>query len=196
MTFREFRFLVYSDLFRYTGHATTKAFCSQYIQTPGFRYSFYMRLCRYLATHPFFRFGPRQIVSFILVRLEIRYGISIPYMTRIGPGLYIGHFGGIVINPDVVLGRNCNLSQGVTIGQSNRGARKGCPTLGDNIYIGPGAVLIGRIKIGNNAAIGANSVVTRDVPDHAVVVGIPATVISLNGSADYVNRTSYPERGH
>lgn len=152
-----------------------------------------MRLCRYLASRPFFRLGLRHVISFKLARLEVRYGISIPYTTRIGPGLYIGHFGGIVINPEAVLGRNCNISHGVTIGQTNRGPRKGCPTLGDNVYIGPGAVLIGRIVIGSNVAIGANSVVTRDVPDHAVVAGIPGAVISRNGSAGYVNRTDYPE---
>lgn len=193
MTFRAFRFLVRSDLFRYEGHTSAMVFIRHYVRTPGFRYSFYMRLCQYLATHPLFRLGLRHAISLKLTRLDIRYGISIPYTTRIGPGLYIGHFGGIVVNPDAVLGRNCNLSHGVTIGQSNRGTRKGCPSIGDNVYIGPGAVLIGRIKIGNDVAVGANSVVTHDIPDHAVVAGVPGKVISLNGSTGYVNRIDYAD---
>jgi serine O-acetyltransferase len=79
----------------------------------------------------------------------------------------------------------------VTIGQSNRGKRKGCPTIGNEVYIGPGAKIFGNIKIGNNVAIGANSVVTRDIPDNAVVVGIPGNVISYNGSDGYINRIDY-----
>ena len=70
-----------------------------------------------------------------------------------------------------------------------RGERAGIPTVGDNVYIGPGAKMFGKIVIGNNVAIGANAVVTRDVPENAVVVGIPARVISFEGSKGYINQT-------
>ena len=118
--------------------------------------------------------------------VEITTGIDIPNRTEIGKGLYIGHFGGIFINGDVKLGEYCNLSQGVTIGASGRGDKSGSPTLGDRIYIGPGAKLFGPITIGNDVAIGANAVVTKDLPDNAVAVGIPAKIISYKGSKDYV----------
>ena len=72
-----------------------------------------------------------------------------------------------------MIGDNCNLSQSVTIGQSNRGARKGTAVIGNNVYIGPGAKIVGAVRIGNFVAIGANCVVTMDIPDSAVVVGVP-----------------------
>lgn len=84
-----------------------------------------------------------------------------------------------------------HLSQQVTIGVVNRGKMKGYPTIGDNVYIGPGAKVIGNVHVGNNVAIGANCVVTKDVPDNAVVVGIPGQVISYEGSTGYINKTDY-----
>ena len=119
--------------------------------------------------------------------MQRHYGIQIPAGTKIGKGFYIGHFGCIVVNPDAVIGDNVNISQGVTIGQTNRGPRKGTPRIGNNVYIGPGAKIIGNIAIGNDAAIGANAVVTHDVPDNAVVAGVPAKIISMTGSRGYVN---------
>jgi serine O-acetyltransferase len=65
------------------------------------------------------------------------------------------------------------------------------PVIGDNVYIGPGAKIIGRVNMGSGVAIGANAVVTKDVPDNAVVVGVPAKVISYNGSKGYINKTDY-----
>jgi len=131
------------------------------------------------------------IVRLLYGHYTFKYGISISPTTPIGSGLYIAHFGGIVVNTDASIGKNCNLSHGITIAQTNRGKRKGVPVIGDNVYIGPGAKIIGRITVGNNVAIGANCVVTRDVPDNAVVVGIPARIISYAGSEGYVNRTDY-----
>lgn len=120
---------------------------------------------------------------------SIRYGIQIPHATCIGKGFYIGHFGTIVVNGGAVLGRNVNISQGVTVGQANRGPRKGCATIGDNVYIGPGAKIVGAVRIGSDVAVGANAVVTCDLPDHAVAAGVPARVLSLRGSIGYINRT-------
>ena len=120
-----------------------------------------------------------------------KYGIDISYQTKIGSGFYIGHFGGVVVHPQVVIGKNCNISHQVTLGIANRGVRKGCPVIGDNVYIGPGAKVIGNIQIGNNVAIGANCVVTKDVPDNSVAVGVPGNTISSEGSEGYVNRTDY-----
>lgn len=135
---------------------------------------------------------PLHILSIqMLSKYTYKFGIDISYDTLIGPGFYIGHFGGIVVNQNVIIGRNCNISPGVILGQTNRGPKKGCPIIGDNVFIGPGAKIIGSIVIGNNVAIGANSVVTIDVPDNAVVVGVPGRIVSYNGSDGYINRTDY-----
>ena len=112
----------------------------------------------------------------------VRFGFEVSPETVIGSGLYIGHLGCITISRFAVIGRNCNISQGVTIGATQRGEKAGAPTIGDNVYIGPGVRVIGRITIGNNVAIGANSVVNKDIPDNAVVVGMPARVVNSEGS--------------
>ena len=191
MRLAELTQLIRSDLYRYDGATGWAAGFYHWRRTPGFRYSFGLRLCAYLKTHPLFRLGVYHLASWRLERLTIRYGISIPVSTRIGHGLYIGHFGGIFIHGDVVIGRNCNLSQGVTIGQTNRGPKQGTPVIGDHVYIGPGAKVIGGIRVGSHAAIGANCVVTHDVPEKGVVVGVPGRVVSTDGSAGYVEFTDY-----
>jgi len=127
----------------------------------------------------------------LLRRYRYKYGITIPFTTSIGSGFYIGHFGCIIVHQKTVIGRNCNLSQGVTLGQANRGKNKGYPTIGDNTYVGPGAKVIGAVSIGDNVAVGANSVVTKDVPNNAVVAGVPAKIISYKGSVDYIGNTDY-----
>jgi len=132
----------------------------------------------------------RQFLKFISLMwhklIEITTGISINCGARIEKGLYIGHFGEIFINESVVMGENCNLSSGVTIGLSGRGDESGCPKIGDRVFIGPGAKIFGCIDIGNDVAIGANAVVTKDIPSNAVAVGVPARVINYNGSQDYI----------
>lgn len=119
--------------------------------------------------------------------LELFTGIRLPTTARIGPGLYIGHHGGIVLNSRSVLGENCNLSQGVTIGVGGRGERRGVPVIGDRVYIGPGAKLFGKVRIGNDVAVGANAVVNIDLPDRSVAAGVPAQIVSQRGSADFVH---------
>ena len=117
--------------------------------------------------------------------LRSKTGIQISPATKIGKGFYIGHWGSIVINVKEI-GENVNIIQTCTIGVAYRGDRGGVPTIGNNVYIGSGARIFGDIKIGNNVAIGVNSVVTRDVIDNSVVVGAPAKVISMSGSEGYI----------
>lgn len=129
----------------------------------------------------------------MLQRYKYKYGISISPKTKIGGGFYIGHYGGIVINSQAEIGENCNIMQGVTIGASNRGKYKGVPTIGNHVYIGAGAKIIGAVNIGNYAAIGANSVVTHHIPDYGVAVGMPAKVINYSGSEGYIGNPFPPE---
>jgi serine O-acetyltransferase len=179
-----------ADVHRYIGRSDTRTLLRSLARHPGYRYTFALRACRY-ATERWRARAVRGAAQLVLRRLEYRYGISIPLDTRIGDGLYIGHFGAIVVSPRAVIGRNCNLSQGVTLGVVNRGKRQGAPVIGDGVYIGPGAKVIGAVTVGDNVAIGANCVVTKDVPDNSVVVGVPARVISQDGAAAYVTNTDY-----
>jgi serine O-acetyltransferase len=118
--------------------------------------------------------------------VQLCTGISIPPDCRIGPGLYIGHFGQIILHHDVVIGRDCNLSQGVTLGLGSKGDRWGVPTLGDRVYIAPGAKVIGPIHLADGTVVGANAVVVKDTAENAVVVGVPAREISREGSGRFI----------
>jgi serine O-acetyltransferase len=97
-------------------------------------------------------------------------GCEIPLNARIGGGLVMPHPNGIVINTDVVVGPNCLIFQQVTLGSNGRGV----PVLGGHVDVGAGAKVIGPVRVGNHAVIGANAVVTSDVDPDTTVVGIPA----------------------
>lgn len=118
--------------------------------------------------------------------VEAWSGVGISPQAVIGPGLYIGHFGQVIINGEARIGSNASLSQEITIGYAQRGPRQGTPTIGNRVYIAPGAKLFGAITIGDDVAVGANAVVNRDVEDRAVVGGVPARLISKQGSFDMV----------
>lgn len=104
-------------------------------------------------------------------------GISLPTGCQIGKGLYIGHFCGIFVHDTVVIGENCNLSQGVSIGLGGGAHSVAAPRLGNHVYVGAGAKVFGDITLGNRVRVGANAVVLISVPDGATAVGIPARVI-------------------
>jgi len=118
--------------------------------------------------------------------MEILTGISLPYSASIGEGFYIGHFGNIIIHPSSVIGVNCNISQGVTIGISGRGEKRGVPKIGNNVYIGANSVVAGDIFIADNVLIGACSLVVNDVLTPGTVVGVPATKINNRNSENYI----------
>jgi serine O-acetyltransferase len=123
------------------------------------------------------------IYAILNIFIQVLWGIEIPRNARIGPGLYIGHYGGITVSSGAVIGRDCNLSQNITIGVSGAGPKRGAPTIGDNVYVAPGARLVGKIKIGNNVKIGANAVIHKDLPDNAIAVLEPGfKIISYAGN--------------
>lgn len=121
-------------------------------------------------------------------KISEKRGLEIPYLCRIGKGLYLGHAYNITINQDVVIGDNCNIHKGVTIGQENRGKRKGCPTIGNRVYIGINAVISGKIIIGDDVLIGPNCHVNCDVPSHSLVFGNPCIIKHRdNATEGYIN---------
>lgn len=187
-TFADLRAWLAADLYRYAGDTSAKSFLKHFIVTPGFKYTVWMRLTGYLKVQKWSRRTLYYPVKYILVRCRYKYQITIPEYTVIGPGFFINRFGGIYINGDVVIGSNVNITHGTVLGQMNRGPKTGSPILGDRVFIGSGAKILGRIRIGHDAAVGANAVVTKDVPDGAAVGGIPAKILSMEGSAGYVNR--------
>jgi serine O-acetyltransferase len=113
--------------------------------------------------------------AMLAVAAQIATGIEIPRHTRIGPGLRIHHAGPIVVNPEVVIGRDCTLRHGVTIGNLTPGGP--VPVIGDRVEFGVYAQVLGGVKIGEDARIGAMTLVLEDVPAGATAVGIPARIL-------------------
>lgn len=116
--------------------------------------------------------------------------IDLSVECKIGGGLYLGHATCITINPHAVIGHNCNIHKGVTIGRENRGKRMGTPTIGDNVWIGINAVIVGAVKIGNDVMIAPNAFVNFDVPDHSIVIGNPGVIKhQQNATEGYINNS-------
>jgi len=177
-----------ADLFRYRGSVERAAWVSAYLREPGFRFTHYLRKVTFYRQRKkslwFFAYAYNRTM---LHHYRFRYGFDISPTTAIGRGLYIGHFGGVVISPQAVLGANVNIAQGVTIGAASRGPRTGAPTLGDRVWVGANAIIVGKVTIGNDALIAPGSYVNFDVPEMAVVLGNPGKVVSNKGSKGYVN---------
>ncbi len=162
--------MIKKDLHRYG--ALTSIF-KGFIISEGFRYTYFLR-----KAHKYKKFSPLGLFyRLILKHLSYKYGFQIPAETEIGEGFYIGHFGTIVINGNAKIGKNCNIAHSTTIGQANKGPFKGCPTIGDMVWIGTGSVIVGNIKIGSNVLIAPNSFVNMNVPDNSLVIGNPAKII-------------------
>ncbi len=119
---------------------------------------------------------------------SLLYCSDISYRAEIGPGLYIGHPYGITINPHAKIGKNCNIHKGATIGQENRGRRKGAPIIGDSVWIGINSTIVGKVAIGNDVLIAPNTYVNCDIPSHSIVFGNPCTIKEVeNATYNYIN---------
>ena len=190
VNFSEYRKLILSDLYRYCAAKSVMAFLRCLCLLPGYKYTFWMRTANYSKKNGIL-FMPLYLISRLMMnRYQYRYGICIPYNTRVAEGLYIGHYGGIFVNHEAKIGKNCNLNQDVAIGATYSGKSPGIPTIGDNAYLGPGAKIIGGITLGSNVAVGANCVVNIDVPDSGVVIGNPCRIVSYRGSKEYIVNTA------
>ncbi len=147
------------------------------------------RLSRWVKFHckiPIIRQLLRLFCAIWEQTIRILFNCEFPNSAEIGAGIYMPHPYSIVIHCDAKIGETCNISQNVTIGIGGRGKKTGVPKIGDRVFIAPGAKIFGAITIGNDVAIGANAVVTKNLPDNAVAVGVPAKIISYKGSQDFI----------
>ena len=170
----DFKELYLSDLSRYGTSGTQR-----YVKHLHF---FYRK--SQICNKPLLKYWYRFVFSY----LKNKRGIELSRKTSIGKGLYLGHAYNITINPNVIIGSNCNLHKGVTIGQENRGIRKGTPKIGNRVWIGVNATIVGNITVGNDVLIAPNSYVNCDIPDHSIVFGNPCVIKHRhNATEDYIN---------
>jgi len=161
---QEFQRLYASDLKRYGGSLPRT---EQYLK----RFHRYLRAAQ-TAKNPIMRVFWR-----ILHRRHCeKNGIEISWRIPIGKGFCVSHPYGITISTNAVVGENVSVHKGVTIGQENRGSRIGAPVIGNRVWIGINATVVGAIHIGDDVMIAPNAFVNFDVPDHSVVVGNPAVI--------------------
>jgi len=118
-----------------------------------------------------------MLYRFLFRRVRNGYGVELPYSATVGRRVVIEHQSCIVIHGNSVIGDECILRQGVTLGNRRMEQPHEAPTLGRGVNVGAGAKILGAVMIGDGAAIGANAVVLSDVPAHALAVGIPARIV-------------------
>ena len=164
------------DLYRYEGKASGKLLVRiKYIFfVPGFTYTFFFIICQSV-------FWGGMICKFFLRLTSYITHIQIPPNTQIGEGLYIGHWGTIIINPGARIGKNFGIGPGTLIGNS-QGKNGGVPTIGDNVHMGNNSIVIGGVNIGNNVLIAPGAFVNFDVPDNSIVIGNPGKIIPRDSS--------------
>lgn len=187
---RDLKEYLRADLYRYSGAKATCYFLKALSPSlAAFRYTYLLR-----HASVFRKYSIRGLLyRALLWHYSHKYGFQILPNTRIGKGLYIGHRGPVVINGRAEIGDNCTLAHIVTIGQINRGKRTGCPKIGNKVWIGAGAVVVGKIVIGDNVLIAPNSYVNFDVPSNSIVIGNPAVVKQhANPTEGYINY-AFPE---
>ena len=170
------------DLKRVTSNNSKLEKIKIFLISPELQYIYIYRKYNYLNNFII------KIILMILYRIySYIFGFQISLKTKIGKGLNINHRGSIVINPNAELGNNINLHPGINIGQENRGKRKGAPKIGNQVWIGTNACIVGNITIGENVLIAPNSFVNFDVPKDSIVLGNPARVIhNKKATEDYI----------
>ena len=145
---------------------------------PGFHILVYHRIAHWL-----YERGHFFLARWVSQRGRHKTGIEIHPGARIGRCLFIDHGMGIVFGETTVIGDNCTIYHGVTLGGTGKDTGKRHPTLGNNVLIGAGTKVLGPVYIGDNARIGAGSVVLRNLPANCTAVGVPAEVVRINNKA-------------
>lgn len=143
---------------------------------PGVQAVFWHRAAHFLYKH-----GLKFLARWISQTTRFFTGIEIHPGAVIGRGLFIDHGMGVVIGETAVVGDNCTIYQGVTLGGTGKEKGKRHPTLGDNVMVGSGAKVLGPFRVGSNSKIAAGAVVLSEVPENSTCVGVPARVVRLEG---------------
>lgn len=158
-------------------------------------YSGLHALMLYRLSHAFHRSGHYFAARLVSQSGRFLTGIEIHPGAEIGEGLFIDHGSGVVIGETAIIGDNCTLYQGVTLGGTGKETGKRHPTLGDGVMVGAGAKLLGNFTVGDGAKIAAGAVVLGDVPAEATAVGIPARVVRRSGKkiCDELDQTHIPD---
>ena len=128
------------------------------------------------------QFKLSRLVSLIYQFLTIATGTEIPLNVKLGKGLYLPHTAGVILAGLTTVGDYCVICPGVVLGTNGRGQT---PTIGHNVYIGANVVIVGPVEVGDNATIGAGSILTQNVPPFALVVGNPGLVVKENYQRSY-----------
>ena len=179
----ELKEIIKSDMYRYHGDKKMSLYKIVYekLFTHQIGYLKIYRKYKYYKEKNIFK---SFFYAIKLHHMENKYHFQIGIKATIGKGFRIDHFGRIIINPNTVIGKNCTIATGVTIGHELRGKRKGCPIIGDEVWIGANVVIVGKINIGNNVLIAPNSFVNFDVPDNSIVIGNPGKIIYKEKATD------------
>lgn len=147
-----------------------------------FLYPSFKVMLSYRRAHKHYLKGHYFRARLISQRAARRTGIEIHPGATIGKGLFIDHGNGVIIGETTIIGDNCTLYQGVTLGGTGKEHGKRHPTLGNNVMVSAGAKVLGSFKIGDNSKIGAGSVVLNEVPENSTVVGVPGRVVRRYGN--------------
>lgn len=154
-----------------------------------FLYAGFKAVRAYRRAHWFYKHDMKFIARWISQRARRKTGIEIHPGATIGKNLFIDHGMGVVIGETTVIGDNCTLYQGVTLGGTGKDHGKRHPTLGDNVLIGAGAKVLGPFRVGDNSRVAAGAVVLSEIPDNATAVGVPARVVRVDGKRIFDNST-------
>lgn len=171
------------DYYRASGNLTVRPiqFMRDFLFQHRIRFMYYYRYGRQTSS-AFLRF----FCKYKLYRLSRKFGIEMHLETQIGPGFVMGHPYNITISPDAIIGKNVSVLKGATIGMSG-GKKPGAPRIGDCVYIGLNATIIGGIIIGDDVMIAPNAFVNCDIPSHSIVIGNPCKIIPReNATSQYI----------
>ena len=152
---------------------------------PGFQAVIMFRL-----THKLWTRGVKLVARFLSNITRILTGVEIHPAAEIGSNLFIDHGTGVVIGETAIIGNECTLYHGVTLGGTSWEKGKRHPTLGNNVVVGAGAKILGPIDIENGARIGSNAVVVKNVPQNCTVVGIPARIVASDNQTGQITHDS------
>lgn len=172
MTFKDLKFYIRRDL-GYTNGKVIRSFINRYLFEAGFKYVVWLRLTRFFYLRKSLLFVPARM---LLKHYSYKYHFDISYRAQIGPDLQIAHFGYIIVGSNATIGSGCRLRPGVVFGKK-LSQETGGAVVGDNVEFGTGSKIVGAVHIGDNVIVGANSVITHDVPSNAIVAGAPARAL-------------------